>query len=212
MFCAETDARATTDMRAMTMSTVLHEASHNLGPSHDYLAFGKKDTVAFGGPLASTLEELKAQTGALYFSEWLVKKKLLSQVDAEQAHVRDVAWAFGHIAQGMYDADGKPKNYSQLAAIQLGSLFKAGALVWKKDEKAVGGDVGCFEIDLGKWGPAVDALASRVLKVKAKGDKADAEAMKASFVDDKDDWENLRAVISERWLRSPKASFVYSVR
>ena len=31
------------------MSTVLHEASHNLGPSHEYAVGGKKDTVMFGG-------------------------------------------------------------------------------------------------------------------------------------------------------------------
>ena len=38
------------------LSAVLHEAGHNLGPSHDYLAEGKKDSVVFGGPLASMLE------------------------------------------------------------------------------------------------------------------------------------------------------------
>src|SRR6185369_9041282 len=62
LFCATTDARATTDPRPATMSTVLHEAAHNLGPSHDYMVGGRKDSVVFGGPLASTLEELKAQT------------------------------------------------------------------------------------------------------------------------------------------------------
>ncbi len=54
-------------------------------------------------------------------------------------------------------------------------------------------------------------LAKRVLKVKGKGDKADAEKMKAEYVDADDEWKKLREVIAERWLRAPKASFVYSV-
>jgi hypothetical protein len=36
--------------------------------------------------------------------------------------------------------------------------------------------------------------------------------MKAAFVDGKDAWAALRATIAERWLRAPKASFVYSLR
>ena len=213
LFCGGTALRATTDAKASTMSTVLHEAAHNLGPSHDYAVGGKKDSVVFGGPLASTLEELKAQTGALYFSEWLVEKKLLTLEEAEEAHVRDVAWAFGHISRGMYEGDGKPKHYSQLAAIQLGTLWKAGALQWKADGKAANAtDQGCFDIDFNKWKATVDALASRVLKVKARGDKKDAEEMKAAFVDGADEWGRLKGVITERWLRAPKATFVYSVR
>ena len=47
---------------------------------------------------------------------------------------------------------------------------------------------------------------------KGKGDKAAAEKLKADFVDAKDDWEKVRANITERWLRAPKATFVYSIK
>jgi hypothetical protein len=195
------------------MSTVLHEATHNLGPIHDWLSNGKKDDQLFGGPLASTLEELKAQTGALYFAEWLAQRNVITHEDAKVSHVRDVAWAFGHISRGMYEADGRPKSYGQLASIQLGALWKAGALVWRQGETAANGtDVGCFDVDFDKWTPTIDALASRVLKLKARGDRKDAEALMAAFVDDKDEWNGLRAVIAERWLRAPKTSFVYSIK
>jgi hypothetical protein len=36
--------------------------------------------------------------------------------------------------------------------------------------------------------------------------------MKADFVDAKDDWSKMRDLIQERWLRAPKATFVYSVK
>lgn len=213
LFCPATQARVSTEPAAGLMSTVLHEAAHNLGPAHDYKVKGKTDDQIFGGPLASTLEELKAQTAALYFAEWLAARGVISRAEADAARVRDVTWAFGHISRGMYGADGTPKNYSQLASIQMGALREAGVLTWHPDTMAANGsDKGCFEVDLAKWGPAVDKLAGRVLRVKGKGDKKDALAMVAAYVDDKGPWSELRAVITERWLRAPKASFVYSIR
>lgn len=213
LYCKATFDGFSSDPKAALLSVVLHEAAHNLGPAHDYEVKGKTDDQAFGGPLASTMEELKAQTSALFFTWWLVEKKLLTEEEARHATLRDVVWAFGHISRGMYDGAGRPKPYSQLASIQLGTMLKAGALSWKPEEKAANGtDVGCLEVDLSKWRPAVNELGKRVLMAKGKADKKDAEAMKASFVDAKDDWANLRTTISERWLRAPKATFVYSVK
>ena len=213
LYCKATFDSFTTEPNDALLSVVLHEAAHNLGPAHDYAVKGKKDDDLFGGPLAATMEELKAQTSALFFTWWLVDKKLLTEDEAKHATLRDIAWAFGHISRGMYDGAGGPKTYSQLASIQLGSMLKAGALTWNFEEKAANGtDVGCLEVDLAKWRPAVNELAKRVLKAKGKGDKKDAEAMKASFVDAKDDWSKLRETIAERWLRAPKATFVYSVK
>ena len=213
LFCTKTMSGFKTDPAVALMTTVLHEAAHNLGPAHDYKVGGKTDDVLFGGTLASTLEELKAQTSALYFSEWLAAKGIIPAELARASHLRDLAWAFGHISRGMYTADGTPKNYSQLAAIQVGSLVAAKVVQWKADEKAANGtDAGCFEVDLDAWKPAVDTLAARVLKVKGAGDKKDALAMKAAFVDSKDAWGDLREVIRERWLRAPKATMVYSIR
>ena len=213
LFCAGTNAQFSSDPNAALLSVVLHEAAHNLGPAHDYAVKGKKDDEVFGGPLAATMEELKAQTSALFFTWWLVEKGVLTEDEAKKAALRDIAWAFGHISRGMYTAEGGARNYSQLASIELGWAVKAGALTWKKDEKAANGtDTGCFEVDLAKWKPAVTELEKRVVKAKGTGDKKDAEAMKAQFVDAKDAWSEQRATIAERWLRAPKATFVYSVK
>src|SRR6185369_8753487 len=64
LFCSSSMKLA--DPKPSLMGIVLHEAAHNLGPAHDYKVNGKVDTAIFGGPLAATLEELKAQTAALY--------------------------------------------------------------------------------------------------------------------------------------------------
>jgi len=213
LLCRTTAGRVDPAVRFMTLSTVLHEAAHNLGPSHEYRVNGQTDDQSFGGPLASTLEELKAQTAALYFSEWLATRGVLSREDAQSAHVRDVLWSFGHIAQGMLDARGKPKPYSQLAAIQMGYLNQRGVLEWKAAEKAANGtDTGCFEVDLAKWPAAVDDLSRLVFGIKSRGDRTLAEKTRDEWVTDGTAWAGLRGVIEERWLRAPKASFVYSIQ
>ena len=78
-------------------------------------------------------------------------------------------------------------------------------LAWRADEAAANGtDKGCFDVDLGRWKDVTEKLEARVLHIKGAGDKADAEALKAEFVDAKDDWAKARDVIRERYLRAPQ--------
>ncbi|WP_050436073.1 hypothetical protein [Chondromyces crocatus] len=195
-----------------TMSTVLHEAAHNLGPSHEYRANGKTDDEAFGGPLAATLEELKAQTAALYFASWLKDRGVLDKTTAERALAGDVVWAFGQISQGMTTSDGKAKPYPQLAAIQAGRLLEKGAMTWRADEVAANGrDKGCFTLAMDRFPGVVEQLAREVLGIKARGDKAAALKLKEAYVDQDGTWKTLRGVIQERALRNPKGTLVYAV-
>jgi hypothetical protein len=212
VFCKNTNALATTTPRETLISSVLHEAAHNLGPSHEYKVKGKEDDALFGGPLASTLEELKAQSSALYLTNWLAGKGIFTDEEVRRIQLRNVAWAFGHISRGMYAADGTPRNYSQLAAIQLGSLMQAGAISWHADQPAANGkDQGCIEINFDALPKAIEDLETTVLQIKASGNKKRAEELKAQLVDADDEFAKTKASITERWLRAPKASFVYSV-
>lgn len=212
IFCKDTIDLMPFDPPLLTMSTVLHEAAHNLGPAHEYKVKGKPDREVFGGPLASTLEELKAQTSAMFFADWLADKKLLEKKQATMSHARDMAWAFGHISEGMYNADKTPKPYSHLASIQAGSFLKAKGLTWNAEEMAPNGkDKGCFAIHPEKLSKAVVELEKTVLGIKGRGDKAAAQKLVTEFVDKDGEWKQLRAVITERWLRAPRASFVYAV-
>jgi hypothetical protein len=191
------------------LNTILHEATHNLGPAHEYKVGGKDARDTFSGPVASLMEELKAQTGALFLIEFLRNKKLISDELAAQTYADGIVWAFGHISQGMYEADGKRKTYSELAAIQIGYLIEKGVLTW--DDKAAaanGKDTGAFTIHSDKIVPVVDELMKLVAGIKARGDKAAAEALIKKYVDGT---VVPHATIKDRLLRFPKASFVYSV-
>ncbi|MCL2778975.1 MAG: hypothetical protein FWD73_13320 [Polyangiaceae bacterium] len=213
LFCKATMAKYTSDPEPQLMSTVLHEATHNLGPAHQYKVRGKIDREIFGGPLASTLEELKAQTGALFFTHWLAANRKITKGDAEKAFVRDLVWMFGHISRGMFDQNKHPRNYSQLAAIQLGWLMDHKAVAWHPAEiSANGKDQGCFEIELAEFPAATQSLMRIVSQIKSQGDKVRAEKLISDYVDVTGDRKAIHNIITERVLRSPKASFVYSVK
>lgn len=205
----ESMARYTDSSNPGLLSTILHEAAHNLGPSHEYKVGGKVDTDCFGGPLASTAEELKAQTAALWFIDYLSRESLITADEAAEGYVDAITWAFGHISRGMFDGSGRPKHYSQLAAIQIGFLMDEGALTFDADAMAANGrDKGAFTIHFDKLVPAADKLMREVGAIKAKGARATLEALIERYVKGQ---VVPQALITDRLLRHPKASFVFSV-
>lgn len=191
------------------LGTILHEATHNLGPSHEYKVNGKKDDEAFGGPLSTVLEELKAQSGALYFVDFLLKKGLLTAQEAQDAYLDAIVWSMGHISRGMYTESGGPKPYSQLSAIHVGMLMEEGAMEWNPEAVAANGaDKGAFVVHLEKFPVAIEKIMQTVARIKAQGDKNAAETMVKKYVDA---GKIPFAIITERYLRHPKASFVYAL-
>jgi hypothetical protein len=199
----------TADEEAGLLSTILHEATHNLGPAHEYRVNGQTDDEAFGGGLASTFEELKAQSGALYFVEWLRGRGILSDEQAKRVYVDSIVWTFGHISRGMYTPSRQRKAYSQLAAIQVGFLLDEGALSFDPDALAADGTSrGAFTLHFDRLPAACERLMARVMRIKATGNRADAEALAARHVDGD---RVPHALIVERYKRFPQATFVYGV-
>lgn len=213
IFCTASAGQAGNGPRDSLLVTLLHEAAHNLGPAHDYAVKGMTDVVAFGGPLASMLEELKAENSAMFLAAWLVPHGTLSAAEARGAEYSAISWTFGQIAHGMYAADGTPKTYGQLAAIQLGSFIDDGAIAWKPDETAAdGSDRGCLEVNFDRLPAAVESLERTVLGLKARADSAAAGRLKARYVDQKPRaFAQIEQAVVQRWLRAPQATFVYSL-
>jgi len=209
LFAREDLGDLTDDKQVSILNTILHEINHNLGPSHEYAYRGKRDGELFGGQLASMLEELKAQTSGLYFIDSLHKKGFINEQTARGLYMDSVLWAFGHISQGMWTARKERKAYSQLAAIQLGLLLKEKAVTFHPDGAAANGkDRGTFRIDFAKMHPTLVKMAREIGQIKAQGDKKKAEDLTREYVDGN---AKLRDMITERYLRYPKQSFVYSV-
>jgi hypothetical protein len=191
------------------LATILHEATHNLGPAHQYEYKGKAAEAAFGGDLASMMEELKAQTGALWFVQFAQKRGIVSPELARRVYVDSLVWALNHISRGMWTADHKRKHYSQLAAIQVGFLMDEKVLTFDPSATAANGtDKGAFSLDFDKLPAAVDKLMKVVGGLKASNDRAGAEALSQKYVDGPVVPHKL---IAERALRFPQPNFVYAL-
>jgi len=193
------------------LNTILHEATHNLGPGGEYRVNGKTEREIFGGALSSTLEELKAQTGDLWLIELLRSRGVIDEALARQAYVDAVVWAMTHISTGMFENNdrARPKPYSQLAAVQLGFLLDEGAMTWDAQDKAANGqDGGHFTLHLERMSAAAEKMMRVVAGIKARGDRPAAEELLRKYVDGGADRQ---AVIAERLQRLPRASFVYAV-
>lgn len=209
LFDAETMAAYTDSPVPGLLGTILHEAAHNLGPAHEYRVGGRTDSEVFGGGMASVLEELKAQSAALWYLEMLRQQGTISDELTRESAVDGMVWAFGHIARGMYTATGQRKAYSQLAAIQVGTLMEKGALRFDPDAIAANGsDVGAFRLDLDRFPSAAEEMMRAIGGIKARGDRAGAEEWATRLVDGDTVPQGL---IAERVLRYPKASFVYAI-
>jgi hypothetical protein len=212
LFSPETIRYYTEDKRLKLLDIVLHEATHNFGPHSDFQLSGKRPAEIFGGGLATVLEELKAQTGALYYLDFLRNKGILTDEQLRQVYLHAIQWCFGHIAQGMFTAEHRPKPYSQVAAVHIGFLSQAGAIVWQPDSRSADGqERGRFDIQFEKLPAAVEQLMQRIGRVKATGDKAAGKALADEYVTGPGTAWIHQAEIAERVLRHPKASFVYSV-
>jgi hypothetical protein len=215
LLASESMAIYSDDQTSGLLSTILHEAGHNLGPSHEYRpsagsAAGQTDDEAFGGALASMLEELKAQSCALFFVDLLRERGILTDAQAREVYLDSIVWTFGHISRGMYTPTGQRKAYSQLAAVQIGVLLDQGAITWSPEASAADGThTGAFRIDFARLPAAVRELMTMVMRIKATGDRAAAEALAARYVDGD---RVPHATIVERYQGFPQASFVYSVR
>ncbi len=150
------------------LNSLLHEAAHNLGPSHEYAVAGKTDHGGLRRHAGFHLRGAEGADSALYLTSFLVGKGVFTDEDRKRILRDDVVWAFGHISRGMYTADGTPRNYSQLAAIQIGSFLDAGALTWLDEKAANGSDTGCLQVDYDKLPAAVEKLEQTVLGIKAR--------------------------------------------
>ena len=192
------------------LTTVLHEATHNLGPSQEYAVRGTPVQKIFGGPIDSMLEELKAETGALFFTEMLRAKGMIPDALARQMYLNGVVWALGQTAKGMYTASHERQPYPELAAIQLGILTDAGAITWDPNATAANGqDKGAYIIHLDKMVATSEAMMKTVAGIKGRGDKKGLEELLRKYVDSSDVVPH--AAIEERWAREPRVSLVYSL-
>jgi len=192
------------------VNTMLHEAAHNIGPHSDTKWGDRGTSDVFGGRTAQTLEELKAQTGALWYIDFLRRKGVVSERMARELYTDAMVWCMGHISRGMFTSTGNPMAYSQLAAIQIGSFVEDGAIEWRNGEHGGPGS-GRFHINFDRMPGAIEKLMRRMGMAYASADAASVKGLIDRYVTGEKAGLVRMKEIEERFLKFPKQSFYYSV-
>ena len=212
LLAPETLVYSVEEQRIALIDIILHEATHNLGPYSDFRIDGKRAGQIFGGGLATVLEELKAQSGSWYYVPLLESAGVITSDQARQLYTHALVWSFGHLSQGLFEANGNPKPYSQLSAVIVGRLVEGGALEWVTVTDESGSSRGVFKLNYDLVPVVAEAVMRDVVTVKATGDVDAAKALVDPWViGDKKALVHLDEIRS-RLASFPRGSMVYEVR
>ena len=176
------------DSEPSNTNTVGHELAHSLGTQSGPQVVDPKtgeprfkengEPLTFrdvvGGRVASGHEELRAEVSNLHFCGWGTENGLFTEDQQRKKYTRQLMWALEKISHGMFDADGKPETYNQLAAVLLHRLLDHGAVEYKD---------GKFRIDFEKYPEVIEAFLAEIDDNQIHGDKAAIEFMYAETVD-----------------------------
>lgn len=131
---------ANLEVEALSGGMVDHEFAHNLGPRQNLPAEDGQALEQHIGDYSLKIEELKAQTGALFFNGLLGEWKERTEKEVKAAYTAEVLWMFGQLRRGLPrfhqgTFHETPSPYQQLAAVQLGYLQEKGAIVFDPAEQ-----------------------------------------------------------------------------
>jgi hypothetical protein len=197
---------------AEILEILLHEATHNFGPHSDAKIDGKPLQEIFGGLTSSILEELKAQTGALWFTGYLHEKGLFDEAEARASYTSSVVWALSQISHGLLSSTGRPEVYPTLSAIQISFLLDEGALTFDSTlAPGNAGDAGRFVIHYDKMPAAVDKLMKMAGQLMAMGDKAEADEVIAAATSPEGQSKVHQKRVADRMMRFRKEAFGYTI-
>lgn len=151
----DAEQRSHIDFDAFFANVMFHEVAHGLGI---------KNTLTDRGTVrqslkdqASALEEAKADVLGLYMITQLIAKGELPEAELHDNYVTFMASTLRSIRFGQASAHGRANQ------LEFNFLLEAGAFV--RDEQS-----GRYRVDFEKMGPALDALAGRILTVQGDGD------------------------------------------
>ena len=198
------------DPAVSALDIVLHEATHNFGPTGSWRVDAKPPEEIFGGRIDAILEETKAQTGSFTYLAFLAEKGDLDEHAVRSGMVASILWAFGQVSRGLHTATGKPKTYSHVGAIHLHALAESGALTFVDGGPTK--EPGRYHVDWAKASETMNALMKTVGGIKARGDKPGAQALIAASTSEAA-LRGFRAdLATARLLRHPRSSFLYRIK
>jgi hypothetical protein len=143
--------------------TMMHEISHELGPSYSRTANGRVQINEAIGPTYSALEESKADVVGMFGLDWLIEHGAMPKEKRTEYYASYVGGIFRTVRFGIAEAHGR------------GEMMEFNYLV-EKGVIARDSDTGRYAIDSGHMPAAITSLAHELLEMEATGDRARVEA------------------------------------
>jgi hypothetical protein len=142
--------------------TLLHEISHELGPTFARRNGKQVDIREAIGPQYSALEEAKADVVGLFAAQWLTDRGVLRKERLPELYAAHVADFF---------------RTARLSAAEAHGLAGIMEFNYLAEQKVIVRDAdGKYGIDLARMPNAIAALARELLEQEATGDRARTEA------------------------------------
>jgi len=143
--------------------TMMHEISHELGPSYSHTPNGRAQINEAIGPAYSALEESKADVVGMFGLGWLIEHGALPKEKRNEHYASYVGGIFRTVRFGIAEAHGRGEM------MEFNYLAEQGAIT--RDSST-----GLYAIDNGRMPGAVTSLAHELLEMEATGDRARVEA------------------------------------
>ena len=143
--------------------TMMHEISHELGPTYSHTPHGRAQINEAIGPAYSALEESKADAVGVFGLDWLIEQGALPKEKRAEYYASYVGGIFRTVRFGIAEAHGRGEM------MEFNYLAEKGAIT--RDS-----NTGRYAIDDGRMPAAVNSLAHELLEMEATGDRTRVEA------------------------------------
>jgi hypothetical protein len=148
---------------------ILHEISHDLGPTSARVG-GKRVSIRESlGPIFSALEEAKADATGMYGLRWLIAHNALPAGSEQEFDASYLAGILRSVRFGTAEAHGR----AQL--MEFNYLLDQGAIVPHAGTLSRGTARVVFALDFEKFPAAIESLTKELLEIEATGDRLRAE-------------------------------------
>ena len=149
-------------------TTMMHEISHELGPSYSRTPKGRMQINEAIGPAYSALEEAKADVVGMLGLDWLIEHGALPKEKRTEYYASYVGGIFRTARFGIAEAHGRAEM------MEFNYLLEKGGVA--RDP-----ETGRYAIDLTRIPVAIVSLAKELLEQEASGDRARVEAWFAKY-------------------------------
>lgn len=149
-------------------TTMMHEISHELGPSFARIRGAQVPINEAIGPAYSALEEAKADVVGMFGLDWLIQHGAMPKEKRGEYYASYVGGIFRTVRFGIAEAHGRAEM------MEFNYLSEQGAIT--RDPAT-----GRYAIAMDRVPGAISSLAKELLSMEATGDQARVEAWFAKY-------------------------------